>query len=214
LGNHWTCTGDVANEEGVEVLFANCLLDEHFYVNLYQTFNAIAVLDLTLGTGEAAKAALSSRVPYFGVAISEEHATRLELELTKFVGRCMRTPGHALHDAAAPGQPENRGPPGGKPGGKPGGTPAGSTGKDNSSEKGPEEKAPRRAQRGSKKRSKTVTDEDDGDVSEDVDSAMKPTKGGKKGKKEQRDDHETTTKKGRKRGREHHESSEEDSDEE
>lgn len=213
MGNHWTCTGDVANEEGVEVLFANCLLDEHFYVNLYQTFNAIAVLDLTLGTGEAAKAALSSRVPYFGVAISEEHATQLELELTKFVGRCMRTPGHALHDAAAPGQPENRGPPGGKPGGKPGGTPAGSTGKDNSSEKGPEEKAPR-AQRGSKKRSKTVTDEDDGDVSEDVDSAMKPTKGGKKGKKEQRDDHETTTKKGRKRGREHHESSEEDSDEE
>ena len=52
-------------------------------------------LDLSVGQGNSAKAALMARVPFVGVALSEQHARRLEVMLTDFIHELMKQEGSA-----------------------------------------------------------------------------------------------------------------------
>ena len=111
------------NPDQIDVVFTNAQLGEHFYVNLFTTFSARAILDLSAGLGEAAKAAVVTKVPYLGFCITEEHALQLELELTRWAGECMGNQQHWLFDPAAPrrsvqsdqSKDQSKGAPGNKP---------------------------------------------------------------------------------------------------
>ena len=80
----------------LEHCFSHCILPGTFYTNLYTSYSACAVLDLTAGCGEAAKAAVLCRLPYVGLTVSELHATRLEEVLTHWTMRCIQEEGHPI----------------------------------------------------------------------------------------------------------------------
>ena len=90
------------NPDQMEVVFTTSQLGEQFYINLFTTFSARAIVDLSAGLGEAAKAAVVTKIPYLGFCLTEEHALQLELELTRWAGVCMGTQQHQLFDPAAP----------------------------------------------------------------------------------------------------------------
>ena len=52
-------------------------------MNLYQDFRAQKIFDLTAGTGAAAVAALALGLQYDGCAMSDKHATMLNMLLDK-----------------------------------------------------------------------------------------------------------------------------------
>ncbi len=92
---------DIPAPTGIEPLFHNCTLSETFYANWYSSYSVVGVVDLSAGAGEAAKAALTARIPYVGVCMSEEHANSMEEMLTDWVLARMRQEGHTLYKADA-----------------------------------------------------------------------------------------------------------------
>ena len=72
-------------------------LPEAFYHNVMHGMSAVAVVDLTAGPGEAAKAALSSRKPYFGVCLTEHHVLELQKHLVAWTLDAMQREGHQLY---------------------------------------------------------------------------------------------------------------------
>ncbi len=85
----------------MEPVFSHASLPDDFYTNMFASYSARAVLDLSTGPGEAAKGALTTRIPYLGVCLTEEHARRLEQHLTDWVHSCMKEEGHPLYKAGA-----------------------------------------------------------------------------------------------------------------
>lgn len=151
------------NPDQMEMLFTNSTLGEQFYINLFTTFSARAVLDLSAGLGEAAKAAVVVKVPYLGFCVTEEHTHQLELELTRWAGVCMGTPGHRLFDPTAPGHSDPL------------------TGKPDTSKGTPDKPKPQKPKPVPKGGKRDLTDSDD-EGSGDKKTRKKPQK--KKGRKD------------------------------
>ena len=56
-----------------------------FYTDIYHGFEAKGGIDLSVGQGTAAKAALQLRLPYFGFALTDQHCLHIEKLLTESV---------------------------------------------------------------------------------------------------------------------------------
>ena len=52
---------------------------------LFVNFQHVTRLDLATGHGNAARACLLERIPYFGFVLSEHHARKMEIQLTEFL---------------------------------------------------------------------------------------------------------------------------------
>ncbi len=88
-------------DDTLEPVFSNSFLGANFYTNMFDAYGAVGVLDLTAGAGEAAKAAIVKRLPYVGVCLTEQHAVKLEEELTEWVVKCQQQEGHPLFKQSA-----------------------------------------------------------------------------------------------------------------
>ena len=56
-----------------------------FYTDIYHGFEAKGVVDLSVGQGAAAKAALQLKLPYFGFSLTDQHCLHIEKLLTESV---------------------------------------------------------------------------------------------------------------------------------
>ena len=56
------------------------------------------VIDLASGPGEAAKAAMTLRLPYLGLCLTEKHVLELQKHLTSWTLDCMAREGHQLYN--------------------------------------------------------------------------------------------------------------------
>ena len=59
--------------DGPESVFSAHCLPVDFYTDIYHGFEAKGGIDLSVGQGTAAKAALQLRLPYFGFALTDQH---------------------------------------------------------------------------------------------------------------------------------------------
>ncbi len=72
-------------------------LPEEYFSDLFLSFSAKVVIDMTAGMGEAAKAAMTLRLPYLGVVLTPQHGVMLEAHLKDWVHAAMQDSNHALH---------------------------------------------------------------------------------------------------------------------
>ncbi len=72
-------------------------LPEEYYHDIFRSFSVKAVIDVTAGMGEAAKAALTLRLPYLGVVLTPPHGVLLEEHLKEWVHAAMQDDPHPLH---------------------------------------------------------------------------------------------------------------------
>ena len=100
IGSADSCDKDIRNErrdDSVEPTFYN-FLPHTFYLSCMQAMAAATVIDLASGPGEAAKAAMTLRLPYLGLCLSEKHALELQRHLTSWTLDCMAREGHQLYN--------------------------------------------------------------------------------------------------------------------
>ena len=71
--------------DGPETVFSAHCLPVDFYTDLYHGFEVKGVIDLSVGQGTAAKAALQLRLPYFGLALTDQHCLHIEKLLTESI---------------------------------------------------------------------------------------------------------------------------------
>ena len=89
-----TAGGEVERKDGeIEPVFFH-FLPKLFYDNLVGSWSACAILDLSPGQGELAKVAAERRLPYLGIALTDEHATslkedRISVFMFRFVMLCV-----------------------------------------------------------------------------------------------------------------------------
>ena len=102
FGSDAASSGDAEKEErknsDVEPLFYN-FLPQSLYQNHLSSYSVAAVLDLSAGQGELAKAALEKRIPYVGLCFSEAHALQLKGELVRWMKSSMCTEGSSFYGA-------------------------------------------------------------------------------------------------------------------
>ena len=63
-----------------------------------QAMTTTTVIDLASGPGEAAKAAMTLRLPYLGLCLTEKHVLELQKHLTSWTLDCMAREGHQLYN--------------------------------------------------------------------------------------------------------------------
>jgi hypothetical protein len=100
IGSADSCDKDIRSErrdDSVEPTFYN-FLPHTFYLSCMQAMAAAMVIDLASGPGEAAKAAMTLRLPYLGLCLSEKHALELQRHLTSWTLDCMAREGHQLYN--------------------------------------------------------------------------------------------------------------------
>jgi len=100
IGSADSCDKDARNErrdDSVEPAFYN-FLPQSFYSSCMQAMAAATVIDLASGPGEAAKAAMTLRLPYLGLCLSEKHVLELHKHLTSWTLDCMAREGHQLYN--------------------------------------------------------------------------------------------------------------------
>ena len=56
-----------------------------FYTDIYHGFEVKGAIDLSVGQGTAAKAALQLRLPYFGLALTGQQGLHIEKPLTESI---------------------------------------------------------------------------------------------------------------------------------
>ena len=83
-------------DDAIEPTFFHYLPDT-FYRNLMHGMSATAVIDLTAGPGEAAKAALTLRKMYLGICLTERHMLELQKHLVAWTMDAMAKEGHQLY---------------------------------------------------------------------------------------------------------------------
>ena len=64
---------------------------------MFTVMSACAVIDCTAGPGDAAKAAMTLKLPYVGICLSADHAAALTRHLVGWVLDAFKTEGHALY---------------------------------------------------------------------------------------------------------------------
>jgi len=84
-------------DNGMEPVFFTCW-PAYFYENMFQVMSAHAVVDCTAGPGEAAKAALTLRLPYIGICLTEMHVETLTQHLVEWLLQAFKTVGHRLYN--------------------------------------------------------------------------------------------------------------------
>lgn len=84
-------------DDCLEPVFYNHMPDT-FYHNLFLTMSAVAVVDLTAGPGEAAKAALVTKRPYLGLCLTEHHVSLLYRHLVHWTLGEMGSEGSPLYN--------------------------------------------------------------------------------------------------------------------
>ena len=100
IGSADSCDKDNRNErrdDSVEPVFYN-FLPQSFYFSCMQAMTAATVIDLASGPGDAAKAAMTLRLPYLGLCLSEKHVLELQKHLTSWTLDCMAREGHQLYN--------------------------------------------------------------------------------------------------------------------
>ncbi len=80
-----------------EAFFQNAMLPVQFFQDMFVSYSVLGLLDLAVGNGEAAKAAVQARLPYVGFCASEAYCKRFEEMLTDFVLACMKEEGNPLY---------------------------------------------------------------------------------------------------------------------
>ena len=78
----------------MEPVFVHVLAND----NMYHVLSAHAIVDCTAGPGEAAKAALTLRLPYVGICLTEVHVETLTQHLVKWLLQAFATAGHRLYN--------------------------------------------------------------------------------------------------------------------
>ncbi len=86
-------SGEPAGGAQLESVFSAAVLPTDFYQDLIKGHSAKGILDLSVGQGCSARAALLERVPFVGFALTEQHSKRLEVQLTDFVVAEMKREG-------------------------------------------------------------------------------------------------------------------------
>ena len=76
---------DQGRVDGPESVFSAHCLPVDFYTDIYHGFEVKGIIDLSVGQGTAAKAALQLRLPYFGLALTDEHCLHIEKLLTESI---------------------------------------------------------------------------------------------------------------------------------
>ena len=100
IGSADSCDRDTRNErrdDSVEPTFYN-FLPQSFYASCMQAMTTTTVIDLASGPGEAAKAAMTLRLPYLGLCLTEKHVLELQKHLTSWTLDCMAREGHQLYN--------------------------------------------------------------------------------------------------------------------
>ena len=69
-----------------------------FWRHLLRELDASEVVDLSPGSGSAAKACVFTGIPYFGICRNETHASWLQNVLNRWALECITLPQSALHD--------------------------------------------------------------------------------------------------------------------
>jgi hypothetical protein len=90
-------TRSIRLDDSLEPVFYHHL-PATFYEDAFVVFSATAVIDLSTGPGEAAKAALLTRKPYLGLCLTESHLVKLYRHLTHWTLTQMGTEGSALYN--------------------------------------------------------------------------------------------------------------------
>ncbi len=80
-----------------EPFFQNAMLPVQLVQDMFVSYSVVGFLDLAVGNGEAAKAAVQARLPYVGFCASEAHSKRFEEMLTDFVLTCLKEEGNPLY---------------------------------------------------------------------------------------------------------------------
>ena len=74
------------HDEGLEEWsFSKTSLPCAFYESLYKSHSIVGIIDASVGTGQAAKAALLQRLPFLGFALTESHVASLQDHLIDFI---------------------------------------------------------------------------------------------------------------------------------